>query len=146
MLTADSAASAETASFSALGGSSFARTTCARPLSSRTTRNCTRFWSRTACTQPRIVTCSPTFPRSCSMSVRSTPRTLSEDLRRVLGRELDDDRELLGLDLLEQVDRARLEQITAAELQPPQAARRVVHDDARDRRAHRPTRLGLGLA
>ena len=60
------------------GGSSFASTTCAMPVSSRITTNCTFFWSRIAFTQPRIVTCSPIFPGSSFISVRSTPGTLSE--------------------------------------------------------------------
>src|ERR1039457_1274509 len=42
------------------------------------TRNCTFFWSRIACTHPRIRTRSPTFSPSCPISVRSTPGTLSE--------------------------------------------------------------------
>ena len=51
---ADSGVRADTRSLSSLGGSAFSSTACTRPVSSRTITNCMRFWSRTACAQPRI--------------------------------------------------------------------------------------------
>ena len=59
-VTADSTVNALIASLSSLGGSSLGSTACARPVSSRRIRNWMLFWSRTACTQPRTVTRSPT--------------------------------------------------------------------------------------
>src|SRR5438270_10503436 len=157
-VTADSAVSALSASFSALAGSRFSSTTWSRPVSSRTITNCIRFWSRSACTQPRIVTRSPIFSPSSAISVRVTAGTLSERagrhprarwprwLGRRFGAQHDLDRELARLRELEALDRARVAKVLRPELQRAQALRRVVDLDVLDRRAHPNPSVGLRLA
>ena len=155
-VTADSGVSAETASLSALGGSSLPSTTCTAPASSRTTTNCTRFWSRIACTQPRTLARAPTLAGRSAVRVLSTDEDLiwaelGEAIRRAArievlppppfgpaepGRfqawrrrasERHLDGELVRLDALELLDRARREQVAETQLQGAQPRGRVVH-------------------
>src|SRR5438270_5052212 len=133
IVTADSAVSADTASLSPLAGSSFANATCARPVSSRRITNCTRFWSRKACTQPHTVTRSPTCSGRSATSVRLTAGTLSERLTRgsapLDGSQHDLDGELGGLGDLEQRDRAGAAQVVGAELERAQTLGGVAYLD-----------------
>src|SRR6202043_2105465 len=98
-------------------------TACARPVSSRTTRNCMRFWSRRACTQPRTVTRSPTLPPSSSIAVRFTA------LLRRPARKLDSHRELRGLLGVQAVDRSRLHEVVLPQLQRSYAIGTVAHEN-----------------
>src|SRR5262245_58741177 len=146
MVTADSSVSVETVRLSALGGSSLASTTWARPVSSRTITNCIRFWSRSDCTQPRILTRLPTSPRSSAISVRATAAHYPSALPGALLLKLHLDRELVGDDRLELLDRAGLGEVVPAHLQRVQAPCAVAHEDPAHGRPHRAAGLGLGLA
>ena len=71
-VTADSGVSAEIVSLSSLGCSSLPRISWARPVSSRSTTNCMRFWSRMACTHPRSSTLSCKCDLRSAIEVRAT--------------------------------------------------------------------------
>src|SRR6516225_2416698 len=146
MVTADSSVSVESVRLSALGGSSLASTAWARPVSSRTITNCVRFWSRSDCTQPRILTRRPTCPPSSAISVRATAAHYPRALGGALLLQLHFDRELVGDEELELGDRAGLGKVVPAQLERLQARRGVAHDRPAHGRTHRPAGLGLGLA
>src|SRR6516165_1459024 len=146
IVTADSSVSVERIRLSALSGSSLASTTWARPDSSRTITNCIRFWSRSDCTQPRILTRRPTSPPSSAISVRATAAHYPSALPRALLLQLHLDRELVGDDWLELMDRAGLGEVVPAQLERVQAPGGVAHEDPAHRRPHRTAGLGLGLA
>src|SRR2546421_3904103 len=145
-VTADSAVSADTDSLSSLEGSRLSSTVWARPVSSRTIRNCMRFWSRRALTQPRMVTRSETWSASSAIGVRVTAGTLAVPCSGRLFRQLHLDRERFRLARLELLDHACAAQVIGAQLQRRQAVGTVAHDHPCHGRAHFPARVRLGLA